>query len=255
MFTKRSFKNGLIIGGSSLGVLVIVLLLQCNAGKQSINTTSASSTVQKAPDTRRRWIEPPSVIRTPQQSAKTDPGPSKKPENVPTTPDTSEQVPTLDKEDTTRSLVDSLSDADIEELQGLTIRDILSDEELEKLDRELVESLEEFVELVPQIVELKASISEIMVYTHNIVKQQNWHHDREKYEEVQKNNDRISEMLKELQTLRGRASDLEGFLQDSDFDSIGPERNKEWIRSLGEQIWWGTKDTVPDLQSKPREEQ
>ena len=246
MFTKRGFKKKLVIGGSGLGVLVIVLLLQCNAGKQPINTPAPSSTVQMSPDTQSRWIKPPSAIKTPQQSAKPTPSPSKKPENVPTTPDTSEQVPTLDKEDTTRSLVDSLSDADIEELQGLTIRDILSDEELEKLERELVESLEEFVELVPQIVELKASRGEIMVYIDNICKQKNWSQDRKKNEEVVKNNERINEMRKELDSLTARASDLEGFLLDSDFDSIGPERNKEWIRRLAEDIW-NTKGVPPEL--------
>ena len=244
MFTKRKFKIWLIICGSGLGVLGILLLLQYKVGKQSINTPAPSSTVQMSPDTQSRWIKPPSAIKTPQQSAKPTPSPSKKPENVPTTPDTSEQVPTLDKEDTTRSLVDSLSDADIEELQGLTIRDILSDEELEKLDRELVESLEEFVELVPQIVELRARRGEIMVYIDNICKQKNWSQDRKKNEEVVKNNERINEMRKELDSLTARASDLESFLVDSDFDSIGPERNKEWIRSLGEQIWWGPKDMV-----------
>ncbi len=244
MFTKRKFKIWLIICGSGLGVLGILLLLQYKVGKQSINTPAPSSTVQMSPDTQSRWIKPPSAIKTPQQSAKPTPSPSKKPENVPTTPDTSEQVPTLDKEDTTRSLVDSLSDADIQELQGLTIRDILSDEELEKLERKVVESLEEFVELVPQIVELKAEYLEIRGYINNIGKQKNWSHDREKYEEVVKNNERMNEMLKEYQTLWERASDLESFLVDSDFDSIGPERNKEWIRSLGEQILLGPKDMV-----------
>ena len=252
MFTKRKFKIWLIIGGSSLGVLVIVLLLQCNAGKQPINTTAPSSTVQTSSGTQKRWIKPPSAINTPpQQSAKTDPGPSAKRANVPTTPDASESASTLDKEDTIRSLVDSLSDADIQELQGLTIRDILSDEELEKLERKVVESLEEFVELVPQIVELKAEYLEIRGYINNIGKQKNWSHDREKYEEVVKNNERMNEMLKEYQTLWERASDLESFLVDSDFDSIGPERNKEWIRSLGEQILLGPKDMVGDQRHGP----
>ena len=254
MFTKRKFKIWVIIGGSGLGVLGILLLLQYKVGKQPINTTAPSSTVQMAPDTQRRWIKPPSAINTPQQRVKTNPSPSKKPENVPTTPDTSEQAPTLDKEDTIRSLVDSLSDGDIQALQGLTIRDILSDEELEKLDRKMVESLKEFVTLVPRIVELRARVGALMVYDNNVSKQKNWYKDREKYEEVVKNNELINEMLNELDTLRDQASDLESFLLDSDFDSIGPKRNKEWIQKLAEENVWSTKGWPPELQPKHREE-
>ena len=230
----------------------MVLLLQCNAGKQPINITKPSQT---PPDTQGQWVKPPSTIKTPQQSAKTNPSPSKKLENVPTTPDPSERIPALvDKEETIRSIVDSLSDEDIEELEGLTIRDFLSDEDLEKLDHKMVESLKEFVEIVPQIVEFKARVGEIMARNNNLAKQKNWHQDREKYEEVVKNNERINEMLKELRNLQSRASDLENFLLDSDFDSIGPERNKEWIRDLAKNIW-NAKGWPPEFQPKDPEEQ
>ena len=239
MFTKESFKIWLIIGVGSLGVLAVILLLQHHGRKQLIVTAAPSSAVQTRPETQKRWVAPPSTksptMKTPQQGAQTEPSQSKKLETIPMDSDASETEPALDEEDTIPSLVDSLSDEDLEILKGL-FTDFLSDEDLEKLDRKTTESLKEFEEIVPEIMEHKAKLGEIIDYTNNISQQDNWHQDKEKYEEVVKNDELIKEMLVELRTLQIRASSLENFLLEADFHSIGPRMEKEWIRRLGKHI-------------------
>ena len=238
MFTKRNIKTWLVISGG-LGALVL-LLLQYHGRKQPITSTEPLSTVQSPPKTQRRWVAPSSTksptMKTPQQGAQTNPSQSKKLETIPMDSDASETEPALEKKDTIPSLVDSLSDEDIEVLEGLPFTDFLSDEDLEKLDRKTTESLKEFEEIVPEIMEHKAKLGEIIDYTNNISKQDNWHQDKEKYEEVVKNDELIKEMLDELRTLQIRAGNLESFLLEADFYSIGPQMDKEWIRRIGRQI-------------------
>ena len=228
LFTKKGFKVWLIISVGGLGVFGLILLFQYHHGrKQPITNNEPLSTIQTHPETQRRWVAPPStksptIIKTPQQEAQTDPIQSNTPESVLTATDVPNTATPLDE--------------DIEVLKGLPFTDFLSDEDLEKLDRKTTKSLKEFEEIVPEIIEHKAKLSEIIVYTNNISKQENWLQDKEKYEEVVKNDELIREMLIELRTLQNRAGNLESFLLEADFHSIGPQMDKEWIRRLGEHI-------------------
>ena len=242
LFTRKVFKLWLIIGVISLGMFGVILLLQYHRGsKKPITNIEPLSTVQTSPEAQRRLVKLPStkspIIKTAEESAETEQSQSKDLENAPTVLNDSEPIFVPDKTETIHSIVESLSVEDLEELDGLTLKEFLSDEELEKLDREISKSLEEFVVLVPKIVEHKAELDEITVYNNNLAEQEGWWEDKGKSEEVAKNNELIKEMLNELATLRSQATDLESILLDSDFDSIGTQRDKAWIRQLAEDIW------------------
>lgn len=242
MSKGKRFRIWLVIGISALGMLSILPLIQYHGRNQPIANTEPLSTVQTSPEAQRRSVKPqsttsPTVIKIAQQGTQTEQSQSKDLENAPTVLNDSETIPVPDKTETIHSIVESLSVEDLEELDGLTLKEFLSDEELEKLDREISKSLEEFVILVPKIVEHKAKLDEITVYNNNLAEQEGWWKDKEKSEEVAKNNELIKEMLNELATLRSQATDLESILLDSDFDSIGAQRDKEWIRQLAEDIW------------------
>lgn len=242
MSKGKRFRIWLVISISALGMLSILPLIQYHGRNQPIANTEPLSTVQTSPEAQRRSVKPqsttsPTVIKIAQQGTQTEQSQSKDLENAPTAPNASETTPALDKTDTIHSLLHSLSAEDIEVLEGLTLKDFLSDEELEKLDRKIAESLKEFAMLVPKIVEHKAKLDEITAYNNSLAEQENWWEDRAQSEEIAKNNELIKEMFNELATLRSRASDLESILLDSDFDSIGTQRDKEWIRQLVADIW------------------
>ena len=238
MSKRKRFKIWLVTGIGTLGVLSMLPLLQYHERKHPIANTESSLTVQMFPKRKKSHLVKPSTAKNAlQHGTETDQSILEKPKTLHATIDASKTVPALTKEDTLGSLVDSLSDEEIEELESLTLKDFLSDEELEKLDRKIAESLKEFVALVPKIVEHRAKLDEITVYNNNLAEQESWWEDKETSEKVAKNNELIKEMLNELATLRSQAADLESILLDSDFDSIGTQRDKEWIQQLAEDIW------------------
>ena len=243
MFTKRAFKGWLIIGGGGLGVLMMVLLLQCNAGKQPINTTAPLSAVQTSSKMRSPSVKPGgkplTALNTSQQSTKPNPSPLKKLENVPTGSDASEAVPALNKQNTINLLVDSLSDEDIKVLQGLTLLDVLSDNELEELDRKIVEYLAEAVVVVPRIMELRAMIGELDAAINHATS-------RDEQERAIK---KLNEVFDEIESLTKRASELDAFLTDKDITSIrGDLIDTDKVERLFKDVWSGN-----GLPTKPPE--
>ena len=236
MFTKKGFKKKLIIGGSGLGVLGMVLLLQCNAGKQSINTTSPPSTIQTPPDTQRQWVKPPSTLKTPQQGAQTGPSQSKKLENVPTATNVPDTVTPLDGEDTIRSLVDSFSDEDIKAMEKLTLLDVLSDEELDQLDRKVVKYLKETEVVIPRMIRLRSMAGKLEAALRLHV---SGPPDQISQAEQKRMIKKIDEVYDELDSLRKRAAELDAFLTDRDITSIQDVIDTDKIERLFKELWEG----------------
>ena len=237
IFTKKWW---LIIGGCALGVLgLLLLLIQYNEGKQSRHTIEPpSSTIQTSAEMRSQSVKSPTAINTPQQDVKTGSIGSESRENTFTTTHVSDTRLPLDKEDeddknTLSSLINSLSDEEVELLKSLTPRDMMSDEEIEAFEDVVTKAFVEAEALGPKMVALRSIASELEVARKHATSN----------EEYAANMKQVGAIISELNSLRQRAAVLQTILSGSqamDFLGVDQDQIEKLFEDVANLRGWNT---------------
>ena len=234
MFQKKSV--WLVIGGVGLGILVALLLLQYYGRKQHTLVTESSVPFQSYPDREiRRMTEPQSLTNSSHQKVRTSPTQSEQLEGIPSTSDstatvdetTSLEADTMDLS----SLVDSLSAEDLEELEGLTPRDFLSDEEQKALDERVFGFYDEFMEITPKIVNLRETYSALWARSRELIKNKALENP-----EFHRLVEEMDATRAELTTLEQRLPELTGTLLDKELKEFGYELDQDEIERIKKEI-------------------
>ena len=237
MVPKRKIKVLLVTSGG-LGALVMLLLLQYHEGTETIATSESSPTVQTFPETQRRWVKPqstksPTIMKAPPRKVQTDPKQSDELENVRASTDIPNKTTALDGEDAEFfALVDSLSDEDIEVLEGLTLRDFLSDEEQKELDLKVFGALEEFTEIAPKIVTLRRRISALREHLDQLELDLDNPKDKAEFRKIGHEWDAMEE---ELETCEHRVPKLIGTLLNEEYKEYY-HLDQEKIRGISKEL-------------------
>ena len=234
MFSKRRTRFLLGMSMVGCGIFGVILWIQLDSGKELAATAMPSSTLQVSPKMRKRMELPlTKTIEISQEGKQTVDNQSKNLQSVPTVADVPDTVVPLDEEEETLSaLVDSLSAEDLEELEGLTLRDFLSEEEQRELDRHVLRHLEEFTEITPKIVNLREKIIALRMEVEQLGLNLDNPRDKgvwDKYVEDTRN------MREELIALEGRLPTLEGVLINDELDGVY-QIDKEKIQRIVKEI-------------------
>lgn len=234
MFLKKS--AWFVIGGGGLVMLAVLLLLQSYGGPQRTPATEVPVPFQSYPA--RRTTAPQSFTNSPHQKVRTSPTLSDQLERVPSTSDSAATVDetTPLEADTTElsSLVDSLSAEDLEELESLTLRDFLSDEEREALDKRVFGFYDEFMEITPKIVDLRQEYSAQWARSRELIKDKPLENP-----DFHRLVEEMNATRAELTTFEQRLPELIGTLLDKELKEYGYELDQNEIGRIEKEILEG----------------
>lgn len=234
MFQKRTV--WFLIGGGVLGMLAVLLLFQYYGGKQPMLATASSVPFQSYPDAEtRRMTVTPSLKNSPRQKVRTPLTYSDQLESFPSVSDPTAifgDTPPLENETAElSSLVDSLSADDLEELQGLSPREFLSDEEQKALDKRVFGFHDEFMEITPKIVDLRQTYSALWARSRELIKDKPLENP-----EFHRLVEEMDTARAELTTLERRLPELVGTLLDKELNEYGYDLDQDEIGRIEKEI-------------------